>query len=337
MIEAPTCIILGAGASAPFGLPTAGELRSLMLVGKSPAAEEVANKFPIRGPSRDWLRRHDVPPSLLREWTIYLGHTAKQAGLDGKFQDFQERFFRSGRTIDWFLRYQDERFGDIGRLQLAAVLLMCEREERLFGDWYELLLHQLIPGGPESLEPGKLSVITFNYDRSFERFFRNALEAQYNLNEANARDVFSRVRIKHVYGDLGSLEDVPYGAFDMAQLAASSISLIRDRVDEEIVRRIRPLIQESVYVNFLGFGFDDDNMKLFHSQDFNIRRVYSTNFGLPVTRRNTAAANLAVRFPAGESHQVKVRDLLETTDVFGPALCDESPDSEEEDIGYDIY
>ena len=57
MIEEPTCLILGAGASAPYGLPTAAELRNLILSLRSPTGAATAEKFHVkvpRNPGYDW-------------------------------------------------------------------------------------------------------------------------------------------------------------------------------------------------------------------------------------------------------------------------------------------
>src|SRR5437660_8575722 len=57
MIEEPTCLILGAGASAPYGLPTTAELRNLILSLRSPTGAATAEKFHVkvpRNPGYDW-------------------------------------------------------------------------------------------------------------------------------------------------------------------------------------------------------------------------------------------------------------------------------------------
>ena len=45
MIEAKTCLVLGAGASAPYGLPPARALRDLILVQQVPDSDVAADRF----------------------------------------------------------------------------------------------------------------------------------------------------------------------------------------------------------------------------------------------------------------------------------------------------
>ena len=47
---------------------------------------------------------------------------------------------------------------------IAAVLLACERADKLYDDWYQLLSEEILPRNLESLEEGKLSIISFNYE-----------------------------------------------------------------------------------------------------------------------------------------------------------------------------
>jgi hypothetical protein len=150
MIEEPTCLILGAGASAPYGLPTTAELRSLILSLRSPAGAATAQKFPLKvppNPGYDW----NVPKAqakqrdLAKDWNRYLDEVADSAGLKAQLSEFLPKFFSADRSIDWFLRRNESAFGDVAQLQIAATLLACEREGRLSGDWYQLLSEEILP------------------------------------------------------------------------------------------------------------------------------------------------------------------------------------------------
>lgn len=76
--------------------------------------------------------------------------------------------------------------------------------------WYEYLFHCLREGTSgdfEKIKQNKLSIITFNYDRSLEHFLFTALQAIYGiqLNEGDIAEFFKRIPVKHVYGELGIL------------------------------------------------------------------------------------------------------------------------------------
>ena len=201
MIEEVTCLILGAGASAPYGLPTGSELRDLILAGVSPAGIKTAEKFRMTG----FQGRRLENLSADAAWSTYLEILTDSANLESLRTSFRRKFFHADRSIDWFLRHNDAEFGEIARLQIAAVLLYCEQSPRLSGDWYRLILEQVFPTNLDEMDLAKLSIVTFNYDRSFERYFINVLENQYGLTPDHAKERFSKIRMQHVYGQLGSL------------------------------------------------------------------------------------------------------------------------------------
>ena len=323
MIEQRTCLILGAGASAPYGLPTTAELRNLILSLRSPAGATSAQKFPLkvpRNPGYDW----NVPRSqanqrdLAKDWNRYLNEVADSAGLKARLNDFFPKFFSADRSIDWFLRRNESSFGDVARLQIAATLLACEREDRLSGDWYQLLSEEILPKNLEALDDGKLSVISFNYDRSFEKYFLGQFESLCGLNSEEAKAALDRITIEHVYGQLGTLDEVPYGDFTKAVTAAKSIRTIRLEPDKGIQERLGKIIQECAYVNFIGFGFDDDNISLLDPKNFKNKRLYSTTFGMSARTRRKVRQTVGVRFHVNEPPELTAAELLRTKDLFGP-------------------
>jgi hypothetical protein len=314
MIEEPTCLILGAGASAPYGLPTIAQLRDLIISTRSPNGAATATQFRLRTPEKAWLD----PGNAVAEWNIYLNEQTKAAGLEHKIADFWNKFYRADRSIDWFLRRNESMFGDIARLQIAAVLLACEQDDKLSDDWYQLLSQEILPRNLDSLEEGKLSIISFNYDRSFERYFLNQFENLCDFPPDEAKDALNKIRLEHAYGQLGSLDEVPYGNFAKAADAANGIRTIRLEPDKDVQTRLGKLIRESTYVNFIGFGFDDDNIELLGPKNFKDKRVYSTSFGLHLRTRNKANQILGVRFAANDPPQINAQQLFGIKDLFGP-------------------
>jgi hypothetical protein len=316
VIEEPTCLILGAGASAPYGLPTTDQLRDLIVASRSPTGSTTAAKFPLKDQNKTWS--NPLPP--VQEWTGYLNVISEAAHLNHLTADFWNDFFRADQSIDWFLRDNEPTFGKIARLQIAAILLNCERDDRLAGDWYRSLSKLVFPTSDfESLAEGDLSVISFNYDRSFERYFLNVLESQYHLSLPDAKAVFDRIHLVHAYGQLGPLDEVPYGDATKAECAAEGIRLIRPETDKAMQEKLGALIQGSTYVNFIGFGFDDENIKLLGPSNFNkVERVYSTSFGLSLMTRKKAILKLRVYFDRQDPPNLTAEELFYTKDLFGP-------------------
>ena len=316
MIEEPTCLILGAGASRPYGLPTTRELRDLILALRSPTGAATAESFPLNMPQKAWLD----PGNPAKEWNIYLNEVSDSAQHKHLLPDFWSKFYGADRSIDWFLRRNESKFGDIARLQIAAVLLACERSDKLSGDWYQLLSEEILPRNLESLEEGKLSIISFNYDRSFERYFLNQFESLCDFPADKAKAALSRIRLKHVYGQLGSLDEVPYGDFIKAADAAKDIRVIRLEPDEVVQTRLGKMIRECTYINFIGFGFDDDNIDLLGPKHFTNKRVYSSSSGLSLRTRKKATERLGVQFDPKDPTDLTAAQLFGIKDLFGPSL-----------------
>jgi hypothetical protein len=125
VIDERTCLILGAGASVPYGLPTANELRDLIVSSRSgKAGQDVARKFPVK---RSTFKRTEMSDFPTTDWVGYLTKVTEAEQLSHQIPEFWNKFSRADQTIDWFLRDNEAAFGDIARLQIAAVLLNCEQ------------------------------------------------------------------------------------------------------------------------------------------------------------------------------------------------------------------
>lgn len=317
MINEPTCLILGAGASVPYGLPTAEDLKSLILSGVTDAGQLAADKYALKKP----VYVVSMGPShhQAHKWATYLTDVTREAGLEHLRDKFLERLGGSPRGIDWFLRNNPD-YEDIAKLHIAAVLLDRETAPPS-GDWYAELSRQALPAHTRTFEPGMLSVITFNYDRSFERFFLTALQSDYNLSSADAEREFSQIKIEHVYGKLGSLADVPYGDVSRVAIAAKGITLSRATVDEAIQRRIQPLLESARYINFIGFGFDEDNLAILESNHLaKVVRTYSTSKGLSSHQKKRARSSVRAWF-SPKHPELNALELLREFDIFGPKVA----------------
>ena len=106
-----------------------------------------------------------------------------------------------------------------------------------------------------------LSVVTFNYDRSFERFFLDAFRFGFNVSDVDAHGILNRIEILHVYGQLGSLAEIPYGALDHLARAAEGISLARSGRANPDRAQINGLLEAAENICFIGFSFAPENTR----------------------------------------------------------------------------
>lgn len=246
MIHKRTVLILGAGASIPYGFPSGAELRNLLC-------------------DANWHNR-----------------TMKSLGdvgiASGTLSQFQSEFLHSGlSSIDDFLSRRGE-YERVGKLAIAYELCIRERDGSVFGtniddDWYRLLWKAMSSDADTmgDLKSNQIRIVSFNYDRSLEFFLSNAIMSTFGVDEDTAVAALNTVAIIHPYGMLGKFglyqaEGVrPYTSNHGPQsieLAANAIKVIPEiREESDEFREVRTWFEWSEQICFLGFGFDTLNIR----------------------------------------------------------------------------
>jgi hypothetical protein len=149
VITKPTVLVLGAGASKPFGFPAGRELLEIIV------------KAILSPPFGSFEIRAGVGGRLL-------GCGFREQDL----KDFAIRLQSSQRnSVDAFLEHQPE-FVEMGKAAIVSALVPYEQVNQplMIGDWYRYLFNEMNTSF-EDFDKNKLSVITYNYDRSLEYFF----------------------------------------------------------------------------------------------------------------------------------------------------------------------
>ena len=316
MIEIKTVLVLGAGASIPFGFPSGQNLVDIictqLLSHSLQAKTRVEKLFTER-----WARNF----SILEE------------RFDAKaLSTFADRLLHSGESsVDAFLESQEKDFVEIGKAVIAASLLPCERQETLFrhfvdirrlpGDteelsknWYQYLWSEL--NAPfELFGKNELSVVTFNYDRSLEHYLFTTLKNKYpDKSDNEYAETMSSIPIIHVHGKLGPLpwecsgsnlkSVVPYDSmacgshfgikdndikdyreawFDNAR---SNIKVIHEGTDEsDEFKQAHEKIQKAQQLYFLGFGYHPTNLRRLNPDVLKqAKKIEGTAYELSLTR-----------------------------------------------------
>jgi hypothetical protein len=268
VITTPTVLVLGAGASCPYGFPTAKQLRN-----------HICEAFSSR----------DTPASRL------LGDNAAPAE---KFLEFREAFWKSGTSsVDAFLEGRPE-FLDVGKFAIAYCLIPLESEANLYtppgdaGDWYQHLSERLNPSFDE-FEHNKLSIVTFNYDRSLEHYLFTSLLNWHGRSVDDCIEKFAKLPIVHVYGQLGKIpypqpgcrQYLPFGEDEKkvhgAVVGASQgITLLHEKESE--LEEVHNLLTAAERVCFLGFSYHPLNLARLALKDSVVgrsRQVFGTARG----------------------------------------------------------
>ena len=305
--------IVGAGASAELGFPTGKGLVEKI---------EEAARFDFS----DDGRFESGDPTLYRAFEL-LPHPEKLRWNPSGLVDVASKIRQNmglAPSIDYFLDSKKDLVGwsDVGKILIAKCILEAERSSRLYFDrnssilspsfadlpsnWLTELFKILaarpeINGFIEGLRSCRF--ITFNYDRTIEQFFHQAIKSYFQLDDVDADKLCKdSLNVVHIYGSLGEVTCSQPQSFgcskDVNALVAGSqkIKTFTESIDEKNdVVRAQDWVRESDTVVFLGFGFLPLNLEvIFKGLNFPSKcRVLGTSLGIPEENLSIAKSILA--------------------------------------------
>jgi len=247
MINLETVLVLGSGASKDFGFPTGQEL-----------VRQIGSMY------------------TRPESQIFFNECAGQIDLE-KTRIFP-RVLKTANpiSVDTWLEHNHE-FIEIGKIAIAIQLLQSEQKANLNPEknWYQLLFQRM--NCPfEVFQKNKLSIITFNYDRSLEKYLFNTFRYTHKeKGEEECKEMLNQIKIIHVYGSLGRLgwqhddPNKPVAQVDYATKldrsvvfsASKSIKIMPEKGElSEEFQEARRWINNAQALYFLGFGYHNTNM-----------------------------------------------------------------------------
>lgn len=243
MITRSTVLILGAGASQPYGFTSGGELRSAII---------------------ETLSTNTTPGFLA---LTQCGHKPDDLA------EFRRLLLESTvPTIDEFLDAQPN-FNDLGRRTICNEILSREQPNQLTsrhkGAWYSLFWDAIRTKERSVFRENKLSIITYNYDRSLENFLNVVSNAFWRNDHAEAGKTLKSLVIHHVYGCISPppWEGQSIRGYLLKKPTAEELRLAADRIRVPAAppptgenSEIHSLVTRAERVYFLGFGYHDDNM-----------------------------------------------------------------------------
>lgn len=292
MINDETVLILGAGASTPYGFPSGPAL-----------VNDICSN----------LRTESTPAFQLM---LALGEK------EDRIREFYKCLHDSSvDSIDAFLEHRPE-FLEIGKSAIAQVLLPLEnlsmlmRKESEIGDdnlkrlfkqrWYQHLFKKM-NSTFEEFGKNKVSFVTFNYDRSLETFLITALSNLYGKTEEECAQKINEIPFIHIHGKLGHLpwqakESIRYGGEGTTpqsiQLANKLLRIIHEEIDDgSHLEKAVSLLQAAKNIVFLGFGFHELNIKRL------AQGLRGTKPGVS-PRRETKIYGTAYGLESGERHAI---------------------------------
>lgn len=253
MVEVETVLVLGAGASCDFGFPTGeGLLRQICNMLRNTQSEQYRALCTL----------------------------AKYPDTVNSFYNGLEQADES--SVDAWLEHNRE-FIDVGKWAIAMALLEAEHKSKLKPEknWYKRLFTAL-GASYKDFRKNQLKIITFNYDRSLEKYLSDVFPYKYKQEKlADCLKELKSLKVYHIYGSLGPLEwqcdkkedAVPYGAKvdyktpqarAIVHRAARNIEILPPEKTDILTERtetVLGMIGWAKAVYFLGFGFHKANLR----------------------------------------------------------------------------
>jgi hypothetical protein len=215
-------------------------------------------------------------------------------------------------------------FLEVGKFAIAYCLMPFEDEAKLYqptgargGDWYEYLTTKL--DAPfEQFGENKLSIITFNYDRSLEHYMLTALQNLHGRSFEECANKLARIPIIHVYGQLGKdpyprPNCHPYrperDRYASIVRAAAGITLLHEKASQ--LQEAQELLRAARRICFLGFGYHPLNVErlTISSDAIGSKNVFGTAKGFRGRELTAVDAQIAVAI--GSKIQLSNVDNLE--------------------------
>ncbi|MGO6685661.1 hypothetical protein [Rhizobium leguminosarum] len=275
MFANDTVFIIGAGASAEFGMPVGSKL-----------TEQIKQNCKFRFEYGN-LQEGAMPIFDYYRNTYDLRDPTKAQEVQARF-DLMAQIRRSidmAESIDEYIfRYSDNPLvAEVGKLHIAYAIAKAEREcllgetqqfssnnitfDNLNKTWIYTFAKALMNGVKATeIETigNNITIICFNYDRCIEHYLEHAIcQAYMGVSLERARKIVSKMDIIHPYGDLGPLDEVPFGQQDrLWDMSQNLITWSETKRNVQIAADIDYAIRNAQTLVFMGFAFAKQNMDL---------------------------------------------------------------------------
>lgn len=333
--------VIGAGASKEVDMPTGDELKQL--IAKSLGFEH--RDGGIYGGN-----------DQIREALYQLGH--RSAGISTfrhylRIADLIKSAMPLAPSIDNFIdsHRDDPKVAELGKLAIASSILAAERNSLLFVDqqnlqnklnfkavaskWFTTLF-QLLTLNTQAKDLSsrlrKVSIVSFNYDRTLEHFLHWSLRNYYALSEETASELLGDLRVFHPYGTVGQLpwqqqiKAVPFGASlatDELIKVSTGLRTFTEGTDTSSsqIDQIRSVVFDTDRLVFLGFAYHELNLDLLFGKGRSqtsmkhTKQIYGSAYGLSESNKKAITWELS-QLGRCDLSQVTLRRELTATELL---------------------
>jgi len=305
MFRDKTTFVIGAGASAEFGLPVGTQLAmnirdsariaSSKLHGLQIVDEDLEQAIKIGWPE---FTRDEIIMALRRIHAAIDTSISIDAFIH-RNRDDPVLVHMGKALIAWNIAKAEaqSKMKAIAQTELGETIDRSQLTDTWIGKFTRILFD-----GVSDIEqiPKQVSIICFNYDRCIEAYLIESIMIAFNVDRLVAEGVVNDMNIIHPYGYLGKVTNNPFDVKDDECLfaypvqsnfplrqVANRIRTYTEQTDSaELISDIHLAIDDAHNLVFLGFGFNNQNLDLLRVvEDYQPglakeKNVYASGYGL---------------------------------------------------------
>lgn len=304
-------LIIGAGAHKPYNFPTSFDIKEkLKEILKAGKITLLSNSVTFHQKTDAFMEKYHLCREIKNSGIIPCPENAVNNAYDIVIGEYVDNFLRSfagssATSIDSYLAQLTKSesvekktiYPKLGKFIIAYLISKTENREPLgcqAADWIQFLIKEYVEPNPKSFFENPPKIVTFNYDRLFERYLYEHLTEFHHMPASKAEALVCSMNVVHVYGNLGNFTEWHDVSTSFYNRASAQIKVIGEDRDESSLEETKLVIQkyitQSNKIYFLGYGFDLlNNEIIFNGLDEDWRKdklVVSTNIG--ITTRDKA-------------------------------------------------
>ncbi|AUQ65940.1 hypothetical protein [Phaeobacter inhibens] len=338
-VDRRNVIVVGAGASKEFNLPTGAELKSRIaricdIRFDDWGSKLISGDYEIVETLRAMVRNASEGASTINPYLTAGWQIRDNMPLAPSIDNFLDTH-RDNPILVQF-----------GKLAIAKAISEAEKASSLFhsdsghrrsgidfneirNTWLAQLFGTLVAQRDFNsflVALQNITFVSFNYDRCIHQFFFHAARQYFSLSDEQVEEMLTVLNILYPYGSIGdfswrSSSHTNFGTSLSGEKLVNVSSELRTFTEgsgTDRVKRIRKSFEQADVVMFMGFGFLNLNIDLLLGKEiFEVERVLATGKGLSTNSRLEVVRELKEAFVAENSLVVEpltVGDSLQVMD-----------------------